>query len=214
MAFIYVITNKINGRQYVGKTNQTVERRFKQHIKDRTRFCDRPLYRAINKYGPENFFVETLEECSEEESANLEIYWIGKLDTYKNGYNATLGGEGKSVRDYKVIADKYKELQSQIAVADFFHCDRKTVRIACEKYGIHILSSGEHSRLNNGKAVQMLDKKTLKVLHTFENMSDAGRFLNEKILDTPREIKNISCSIGRVLKGRQKTACGFAWKAV
>ena len=89
MAFIYVITNDINGKQYVGKTNNSIAKRFKEHIKDgkRERYEKRPLYSAMNKYGIEHFHIEGLEECSAEESAEREKYWIAKLDTYgHNGY--------------------------------------------------------------------------------------------------------------------------------
>lgn len=76
MSYIYVITNEINGKQYVGKTNDSVEKRFKEHINDskKERCEKRPLYNAMNKYGAENFSISVLEECSAEESANREIY--------------------------------------------------------------------------------------------------------------------------------------------
>lgn len=76
MAFIYVITNDINGKQYVGKTNNTIEKRFQEHIRDsKRRKCEkRPLYSAMNKYGIEHFSIAILEECSAEESAIREIY--------------------------------------------------------------------------------------------------------------------------------------------
>ena len=37
MAFIYVITNDVNGKRYVGKTNNSIDKRFKEHIKDSKR---------------------------------------------------------------------------------------------------------------------------------------------------------------------------------
>ena len=76
MAYIYVITNKINGKQYVGKTNGIIEKRFQEHISDskRKRCEKRPLYNAMNKYGIENFEIKILEECSAEESSEKEIY--------------------------------------------------------------------------------------------------------------------------------------------
>lgn len=76
MSYIYVITNDVNGKQYVGKTNGTIEKRFKEHIKDskRERCEKRPLYNAINKYGIEHFSIKQLEECSEKEASTKEIY--------------------------------------------------------------------------------------------------------------------------------------------
>lgn len=52
----------------------------------------------MKKYGPEHFHFEVIEET--ENTSEREIYWINKLRTYVgfsdcNGYNATLGGEGK-----------------------------------------------------------------------------------------------------------------------
>jgi hypothetical protein len=43
----------------------------------------------MRKYGRENFSFQILEECSEDKLAEREIYWINKLNTYKNGYNET-----------------------------------------------------------------------------------------------------------------------------
>lgn len=149
MAYIYCITNNINGKRYVGKTNSSIEERFKGHIYDSfKRDCEiRPLYRAMNKYGIENFSVEQLEECHSDIASEREIYWIDKLDTYHNGYNATLGGDGKVLYDYKGLADKYLELQSLIKTAQYFNCDVKTVKTACDIYNIDTLSSFEVEKI-------------------------------------------------------------------
>lgn len=55
---------------------------------------------AINKYGIENFTFEIIEECSEEQLNNRERYWIAYYDTYHNGYNRTVGGEGLSGEEH------------------------------------------------------------------------------------------------------------------
>jgi hypothetical protein len=57
----------------------------------------------MNKYGSTHFYIELIEECPLEELAKKEIYWIGYYDTYHNGYNATLGGDGKILYDYSLI---------------------------------------------------------------------------------------------------------------
>lgn len=103
MAFIYRIVNKVNGKSYIGKTESTVEKRFKQHLAEykKERCKDRPLYRAFLKYGTENFTVETLEET--ENAVEREIYWIEFYDTFSKGYNATKGGDGKPYIDEEIV---------------------------------------------------------------------------------------------------------------
>lgn len=77
MSFIYVITNQVNGKQYVGQTSNTIERRFKQHIsvaKTNKKNRNSPIYHAMRKYGIENFVISELEECNQEELDEREIY--------------------------------------------------------------------------------------------------------------------------------------------
>lgn len=58
--FIYQITNKINGKRYVGKTTKSsILDRWESHLKD----CKKghtKLYNAIKKYGKENFNIDVL----------------------------------------------------------------------------------------------------------------------------------------------------------
>lgn len=85
--FIYVITNKINGKKYVGfhATN---------NFNDGYMGSGVAINDAIKKYGIENFSKEILEECNIYNWGEKERYWIKKLKTYNNGYNLTIGGEG------------------------------------------------------------------------------------------------------------------------
>jgi group I intron endonuclease len=95
--FIYCVTNKINGHKYIGQTTQSVKGRWAEHIKHAMRAGGFQLHAAIRKYGIDNFSVETLDLDfirNQEELNRLEILCIEKFDTYRNGYNATLGGSG------------------------------------------------------------------------------------------------------------------------
>lgn len=76
MAYIYKITNTINNKLYIGKTVNTIEKRFNQHKNESKteRSKKRPLYRAINKYGIENFEIEIIEECNYDILNEREIY--------------------------------------------------------------------------------------------------------------------------------------------
>ena len=76
MAYIYQIINDINQKVYIGKTEFSIEERFKEHCRDafKDRNENRPLYAAMRKYGIEHFHIELIEETQEPEER--EIYWI------------------------------------------------------------------------------------------------------------------------------------------
>lgn len=116
---IYLITNKINKKQYIGQTKQKLKYRWNQHIRTIER-CDEfymILHRAMYKYGVENFdFIELENICtnSEEELRNQlnqkEVDYINKYNTLKpNGYNMTRGGNYTSSMCFKPVkAYNYK----------------------------------------------------------------------------------------------------------
>jgi len=94
MKCIYVRTNLVNGKQYVGQTNN-----FKQREKDwksAKRYSGGIIDKARKKYGVDNFETKILKECSTiDELDYWEIYYIKELNTKTpNGYNLTDGGEG------------------------------------------------------------------------------------------------------------------------
>lgn len=107
---IYKFTNKINGKSYVGKTNN-IERRIEDHKKSSNNGEDCYFYRAVRKYGFDNFEIEILfrstsQLISEKEFTNLfEPLLIKEHKSHKsqNGYNMTWGGEGFDSETAKLI---------------------------------------------------------------------------------------------------------------
>lgn len=95
--YIYKISNKINGKIYIGKTNN-ISKRFTNHIsRSKTLKTTQPIHFAIAKHGKNNFSFEIIETCkSEEESTDREMFWIRELKSKEKqfGYNITDGGEG------------------------------------------------------------------------------------------------------------------------
>lgn len=90
---VYLITNDINGKQYIGQTIKKLNLRWNEHTSSKSKGA---LQRAIRKYKKENFSLAILHVCeSKEEMDFVETFYISLLNTRAHvGYNLTDGGEG------------------------------------------------------------------------------------------------------------------------
>lgn len=90
MYTVYLVTNNLSKKMYVGVTKRTLQQRWTNH-------CSQGYYltSAIKKYGKDNFTIETLSTCTTKEIAcKYEILAINKLKTKSpNGYNFSDGGQ-------------------------------------------------------------------------------------------------------------------------
>lgn len=92
---IYKIKNILTGKEYIGCTIGEIEKRFYEHIYRCLKTdCNTKLCNSIKKYGIESFTIELIEECDLDLIYSSEKKYIEIFDTYKNGMNSTLGGEG------------------------------------------------------------------------------------------------------------------------
>ena len=89
MTGIYLITNKINGKQYIGQAKD-INKRIKSHIRGKLH-----IDKAIAKYGINNFYIDILIECPEDMLDVWERDMIALYGTYNSsrGYNHTEGGD-------------------------------------------------------------------------------------------------------------------------
>lgn len=95
MIGIYKIENKLNHKVYIGQS-KNIEKRWKSHKSNAfypNKEYGKALYRAFRKYGIENFLFEVIEECSLEQLAEREAYYIRYYQSNNNhyGYNETGG---------------------------------------------------------------------------------------------------------------------------
>ncbi len=96
---IYKITNTINNKCYIGLTSRSLDVRLKEHLTISSKdICNTKFHLAIRKYSIELFSIEILESNIDTvTNANArEIFYIDKFDSYRNGYNMTTGGYGRS----------------------------------------------------------------------------------------------------------------------
>ena len=90
---VYLITNAINGKRYVGQTSKSRDVRWHQH--QVTKSCS-ALRNAVDKYGAQSFIRGILfSDLTKEQATEFEIEYIERHKTKSpNGYNLTSGGEG------------------------------------------------------------------------------------------------------------------------
>lgn len=203
MAFIYKITNKINGKIYIGKTEKSIELRFKEHCAEFTkaRSKDRPLYRAFNKYGVENFSIELVEitELPEER----EIFWIEFYQSYREGYNATLGGDGKAYIDKSNILPLFNKGLNAKQISEQIGCCRDIV--------LRFLKEQNLSTKNNAKKMAQKKVVCIETDEIFNSVSEASAFLvsiNNKNCDP----KMYGTHISACCRGKRKTILGYSFK--
>lgn len=212
MYSIYCIKNLINNKMYVGKTKYSdINKRFKEHISDssRERCKNRPLYRAINKYGRENFEIFLLEAVEEELSCERESYWIKELNTYGSaGYNATTGGDGKPYVDEALVLSKYKELGFINKVADCTGYHKKTISDILKRNNIKTKNNIEVAKKILGKEVYMCDEFGNELMD-FDSLSSASEYIINFI---DSDFENARKRIGQCCLGNLKSYKGTYWK--
>jgi len=96
---IYKVTNRLNQKSYVGKTELPFNIRKSIHLSDTRRGCEFAFHRALRKYGEENFVWEIVEDDIQDKTllGDRERYYIAIYESFgPKGYNMSEGGEGQT----------------------------------------------------------------------------------------------------------------------
>ena len=207
MAKIYIITNDINEKSYIGWTSLSLEERLKNHIKDskNRKYEKRPLYSAMNKYGADKFHIKLIEETDTPQER--EVYWIEQYNSYHYGYNATKGGDGKSLIDFEYAKKRYEEVQNLTLVAREMNVDTQHLGQVLREMGVQTLTSTEVNKRDRSKIINQYDLKD-NFIQSFPSAMEAARALG-KITSTSN---GASSHITDVCRGKQKSAYGYKWK--
>lgn len=206
MGYIYKITNKINGKIYIGQTIKNYEERFRQHQLNYNKeyFSQIVLYKAFKKYGIENFSFEAIEEVEKEKLDEREKYWIKYYNSYFDGYNSTLGGKLVELYnwDEEDIIQKYYDLKSARKVAKVIGCDHNSVDKILNRHNIKRFTLSESVATAN----IIIEKNNFK--KTFSNTRDCGKWLIDNNYTRSKDINNVAHYLRECLR-KNKTYCNF-----
>lgn len=196
-----------SGKSYIGQTTNEVYRRRMWFGKGRYTGGRSKIDRARKKYGPENFMYEVLlrNQYSDIEAATLDLnkwetYYIGYYDTYKNGYNSTLGGDGsrgytQSVEALQKISKSLKGRKEPNGFGSRVSSSLKGIAKSVE----HRKKLSESKKNSGHKILQY--SLTGEYIKTWDNIDKVA-----KALEVSRE------SIAGCCRGKSKTAHKFIWK--
>ena len=219
---IYMIKNNINGKVYIGQSVD-IKKRWREHksaaFNENSKDYDMVIYRAIRKYGLDNFTFSVLEKCPIEKLNEKEIYWIQKLNSKNDGYNVSLGGNdythlGNIVELYDYNGNYVCEYANAMEVAKALNVFYGTVyqvlygiRHSVKGYQLKLKEDdkqiGEYKNRQGGKLkVCNLNDKNEKI-NEYESIAEAARKTN---LDP-------SC-ITKCCKGKLIHHGGFKWQYV
>ena len=152
---LYKVVNTFNGKVYIGFT-KNFTKRLNEHKQDFKRF-DTKFYKAIKKYGMDNFSNEILyQSLNENHIKEMEIYFISEYNSYRIGYNSTPGGDGGG----RTITQKTKNKMSLSKKGKFQAKDKNNNYYLITKNDPRYIS-GELVGINKGRKFSDDTKKIL-----------------------------------------------------
>lgn len=187
MIGIYKITNKANGKVYIGQSTN-IQKRWAAHKSDafnpKSDGYDYPLYRAMRKYGVHNFLFEVLEECLSEQLDEKEIAFIKQYNAHgEGGYNQDDGG-GNAIHgklNFDDIAEIHKMLSGR----------KITMRQIAQMYNVHYNTI---KTINNGTA-WVVDGVEYPIRKKPVSLSEVRARINDAKTYTPSKERIYICPI-------------------
>ena len=215
MAYIYKIINLITGQVYIGETTDC-KQRWSQHLTmlNAGKHHSHKLQNAFDKYHVENFQFQIIEEVSDNERFEKEVFYINSYNSYENGYNETRGGDNpgyeklvKTVYCYNKEGTYLKTFQSGRQASRELGIDQALLQKICT--GIKKTATGKDGQVYrfsyvwyehlpalqycNGSSKKVIQKdKEGNILNYFKSGAEVNRYLGLSSRNTGiyRAIKN------------------------
>jgi len=180
--YIYLITNKLNGKIYVGKHSTN-------NLDDGYMGSGKIIKQSITKYGIENFTKEYLAFCDTEENLNwLEKFYIKKYKAREVGYNITYGGDG--VCGIKHSEESKHKISMAIKGRHLSYDAKKKLSEA--RKGIHFTIEHKQKLSEAQKKNKLSDETKMKI--SISSKKPKNRY---KWLTPSGEIREMSSNLAR-----------------
>jgi group I intron endonuclease len=184
---VYKITNKVNGKIYIGQTIRQLKVRWNEH-KSRSDKDNNKLSRAIRKYGLDNFEISTIYEANDYEDLNkMEELFITQYNTTNTGYNVRIGGEN---------SPRSKETREKMSKAKLGKKNPIVSESNKRRAGEKRNNKGYMGNTNSGRSVICINNSK-----TYISIAQAARELGVN-----------KRSIHTVLSGRYKSVKGYSFR--
>lgn len=186
MIGIYKITNKITGKSYVGQSVNIATRwsAHKSASRSEETLDGNELHKDMLTLGIDNFSFEVIEETTIDKLDEREIYWINYYNTYYNGYNRTLGGNGNVRLNYNKIKELWEQGLTSKEIVPIIGSSRDTINQALTNLGITTKEKRERSEelIKNSvasykRSVLKIDIETDEIIEIFDSVSAAAKEL-------------------------------------
>lgn len=199
---LYIIKNDINSKVYIGKTYNTLKRRWRGHLYCCNNIAKKnSLYCAMRKYGAEHFYIGEIGRFAEGILEEKEKEYIQKYNSYREGYNDTLGGDGGHLINIDSIQlrDLINYGLEPKEIADMFDVNVETIYIYMEKLDIR-------KRQKKKQSIIAYNKDWLMV-YAFRSYNECWEFIKKtNNLDETKKWStlyrlNIVCKSGEEMLG-------------
>ena len=188
MYTVYLRENTVNGKQYVGQTEDFKVRNYQWNSLKET-YANLFLTEERNQYGLDSFTTQVLAEVeTQEEAWELEEYYIKELNTkYPNGYNKSKGGKcaGDALKGIPKTEEHKRKLSE---VNKGIPKSEETKRKMGEAHS---------------KPVLQLNKNTLEIIKQWSSTNEVQRQLGYS-----------QANISACCMGKRKSAYGFKWSYI
>ena len=229
MIGIYKITNP-SGNSYIGQSRDIEHKFYYYRLSSDWIKEQRKLYNSLKKYGYENHVFEVIEECSEDNINEREIYWINHFNSVINGLNLKYGGIGGRHSE-ETKQNISKSLMGKKQSKETIEKRSKSLQgMKRSDYTKQLMSeAGKNKKITWGNKISEAKKNsnyTFTQEHKdnlsknspnskpIEQYTPAGILLNTypSAMEAMRQTGIKNDNINQNLKGKSKSAGGFIWK--